>query len=404
MTSADGRRADTDVGDAAVGDALNRPVSVGSGQSVRRLPRYALVGTALVAATCGLAWAEPTQAGVIASVLPIGGAWLVLAAGVRRGLATGAACVVVAIVMALAAGAGAVPALAVAAAVAIAGPLLGWVHATALQTDVEPAPDALAADAPPADATAHLASDTPTFDWPAPPTLRHGATPVLAAWGAATAAALTVAWAAAGIGALRTGLEAAVDFIYVNEACASGTTLAGSSACKALDDQRDAALGIVEQHPAAVAGLLAAIAAVAMAASTHWFVGRLAASHRLPVRRVPRLSAIEVHWVWSYIATAGIALVALAATTAPLGPFTTGLGVYLVTVGALVVAGEGLALAAWGITRPSTPGWYRVLVVLLALLYPEVALGALVALGMLELAVHTRRRRSGTIHRRGDAR
>jgi hypothetical protein len=67
-------------------------------------------------------------------------------------------------------------------------------------------------------------------------------------------------------------------------------------------------------------------------------------------------------------------------------------GVGLATLGALAVVSQGIGLVAWMFSRGGSPTWYRILLFVFALFVLPVTLTMLFFVGVLDMALHPRRR------------
>lgn len=191
---------------------------------------------------------------------------------------------------------------------------------------------------------------------------------------------------------------------YVN-ACGDGGALESRrDFCASILEQRDSARELVRSHaPELLAGALALLAFGA-AATAHLVV--LVRARRSIVRIRPgwRVRDLEVHWSAAFLVAAGAI-----AWTATRGAGGAGFDVVRAaavgvgTLGGLLVVTQGFGLAAWLLTRGSAPRWYRGFLFVVALFVIPITLLALFVLGVLDMALHPRRRGadSGSVAGRG---
>jgi hypothetical protein len=161
----------------------------------------------------------------------------------------------------------------------------------------------------------------------------------------------------------------------------------------------------VRPHAAEVIAGLLALFAWGAALTAHPII--IARTWRASPRVRPtwRLRELEVHWVAAYVAAAGL-ITWLLADGAGSGSGTTlarSASVFLLVIGSLQLVVQGVGLAAWLLTRVKTPGWYRAFLLIGAVLFYYVTIPLLLVFGIVDMAVHPRRRAamSGNLPPRG---
>ncbi len=240
------------------------------------------------------------------------------------------------------------------------------------------------------------ATSTPT-SWPEP-RADAGLTPTVIAW---FAGLVLVCAAAAATSALpqidelgRDALRDAYSF-YTRECAEGGSLEAREDFCAETLAQRDAAIRIAEGFGVELLAAFLAIFAFGAAGTAHLVVLVRAGATNDRVRPRWPLASLELHWSFTYALAAGLVgwmflqqldVGGLVASIARAG------SVALATLGALALVAQGLGLAAWNWSRVPRPIWYRVLVVMVALLAMPIALGVLFCLGIVDQALHPRRR------------
>lgn len=345
--------------------AAPTPVSPTRGQDLGR----ALVCAVLVAGCV----ASPELLPLVAPFVPVLVALRLLRRGGERRafLVSASSAAVVAAVLAARVDAAVAAALAMALLLV---PALGWVHARAARRDPV------------------VAGNQPT--WPEP-RIGTGLTPTIAAWLVATVVVVLLA-----VPAFDDPRDAATDRVhdqyerYLDEWCTEDGAFADQEElCDRLVDQRDAVLEVVEEHGVELLGALAAAFAFGAATTAHLVVLWRARRSGLAVRPPWRLRELEVHWGAAYLVAAGLAAWLLADLVGgPGDAWLRAAALAVGGVGAQLVVAQGLGLATWSLTRGRRPAWYWVMlgfVVLLTLTFVPVAL---FALGVLDLALHPRRR------------
>jgi hypothetical protein len=191
---------------------------------------------------------------------------------------------------------------------------------------------------------------------------------------------------------------------YLDE-CHSGKALGNASEfCDSLRQQRDDAYDLVDRHGAELLGVLLAIFAFGAAGTAHPITTARARRTGAPVRPRWRLRELEVHWSAAYLLAAGLIAYMLAAYLGgDVRAAVRGVAVGAGSLGALLVFAQGTGFAAWLLTRGRTPGWYRVFLLVSALLALPITMTVLFGLGVLDMAWHPRRRAraSGSLPGRG---
>ncbi|MCW2924496.1 MAG: hypothetical protein JWM98_1900 [Thermoleophilia bacterium] len=236
--------------------------------------------------------------------------------------------------------------------------------------------------------------------WPEP-TLRSGLAPTVLAWSVAVVVVLGLAAAVVDSsvrGIVRTEYSEAL------RECRSGGALESMGAqCDQLRDQRDTMLDLLDGRVPIFLGVFAATVAVGAAVTTHPVVLARARRRSSRVRPPFRLRELEVHWSAAYLVAAGI--VAWLATDGDPEAleWVRAVGIGLGTLGALLLSTQGVGLLAWLLTRRRVPGWYRVFLVFAAFVAMPFVPPLLFGLGVLDQALHPRRRAlaSATLPDRG---
>ncbi len=255
-------------------------------------------------------------------------------------------------------------------------PALGIVHARAARHDPIDSPDVV--------------------EWPEP-RLRTGLTPTIGAW----VVALLLVVGLAGFVTPRfdslpdTGTDLVRDaYSPYERGCRDGGALVDrGDFCTETLEQRDQVLELVGDHAPELLAALLAITAFGAAGTAHLVV--LARARRVSdrVRRSWRLRELELHWSAAYVLAAGLVLFMLAGDggSTPI-VLARSVGVGLALLGALAVVSQGIGLVAWMFTRGGSPTWYRVLLLVFALFVLPVTLTLLFFVGVLDMALHPRRR------------
>jgi len=193
---------------------------------------------------------------------------------------------------------------------------------------------------------------------------------------------------------------------YVRNCEDGGALESRTEFCDGILEQRQSALDLVDERAPELLAVVMALFAFGAAATAHLVVLMRARRTSTRIRRAWRIVDLEVHWSAAYLVALGI--VAWLATQDATGGNTWLVGVRAVgvgigTLGALLLLTQGLGLAAWVFARGRSSRWYRGAVVVLALLVVPVTLLVLFALGVLDMALHPRRKalESGSVPRRG---
>lgn len=254
-------------------------------------------------------------------------------------------------------------------------------------------------------AARHDPIDSPVIEeWPEP-RLRTGLTPTIGAW--LLAVLVVVALAAPLVDSLTDTSSQLVRDAYApyQRGCRDGGAFANrTDFCEETLQQRDQAIDLVDDHAPELLAAFIALFAFASAATAHLVV--LARGRRVSdrVRRSWRLRELEFHWSAAYLLAAGLVAFMLAGSGDSNVPSTVrSIGVGLATLGAVAVVAQGVGLVAWMFTRGGSPTWYRVALIVFALFVLPVTLTLLFFVGVLDMALHPRRRaaKSGNVPRRG---
>ncbi len=243
-------------------------------------------------------------------------------------------------------------------------------------------------------AARHDPIDSPVLvEWPEP-RLRTGLTPTIGAW--VVAVLLVVALAAPLVDSLSGTSTDLVRDAYVpyERGCEQGGAFASrKDFCQETLDQRQQALDLVDDHAPELLAALVAIFAFGSAATAHLVVLTRGRRSSERVRRSWRLRELEFHWSAAYVLAAGLVAFMLAGSGDSTVAITVrSIGVGLATLGALAVLSQGIGLVAWMFSRGGAPTWYRVALLVFALFVLPVTLTLLFFVGVLDMALHPRRR------------
>jgi hypothetical protein len=191
---------------------------------------------------------------------------------------------------------------------------------------------------------------------------------------------------------------------YLDE-CHSGKALDNAKdLCDSLRQQRDDAYDLVDDHGAELLGLLLAIFAFGAAGTAHPVTMARARRTGASIRPRWRLRELEVHWSAAYLLAAGLVAYMLSThVDGAVGAAARGTAAGAASLGALLVLAQGVGFVSWLLTRGRTPGWYRVFLLVSALLALPITFTVLFGLGVLDMAWHPRRRAraSGSLPGRG---
>lgn len=180
---------------------------------------------------------------------------------------------------------------------------------------------------------------------------------------------------------------------YLDECTGDGAFAEQEELCDRLVEQRDAILRVVDEQGLELVGALVAAFAFGAAATAHLFVLWAARRGDVPVRPRRRLRELEVHWSAAYLVALGLAAWLVADLAGdPWAAWLRAAALVVGGVGAQLVMAQGLGLATWSLTRGRRPAWYWLMLGLVVLLTLTVIPVALFALGVLDLALHPRRR------------
>ena len=232
-----------------------------------------------------------------------------------------------------------------------------------------------------------------TQEWPEP-RIDTGLTPTIAAWLVATLAAGALALPAVDDPVEQAQLVVRDATSIYDDWCADDGIYADQDErCAELLGQRDDIVTAIDDHSAELAGGFAALFAFSAAATAHLVVLLRARRVSDRVRRSWRLRELELHWSFAYVLAAGLVAFMLAGEGS--GTATVALrsvGVGLATLGGLAVLAQGVGLVAWVFARGRSPVWYRVVLTIFALFVLPVTFTVIFFLGVLDLAIHPRRR------------
>lgn len=235
--------------------------------------------------------------------------------------------------------------------------------------------------------------------WPEP-RVDRGFSHALLTWVAAAAALVALVGIAFGANELRDGASSAVREAYssyVSE-CADGMLAQQDELCANMEEQRSQALDIARDEAPALLAFLAAIFAVGAAGTSHLLVvarARAVAKQGREIETRPawKLRDLELHWSFAYFGVAAVmAWFAADAASGALADWLLATAVGLGTVTALVLFAQGAGLLAWVFTRRRMPLWYRLLLVVVALLVLPAAMALVTGCGLLDMGLHPRRR------------
>jgi uncharacterized protein YybS (DUF2232 family) len=110
---------------------------------------------------------------------------------------------------------------------------------------------------------------------------------------------------------------------------------------------------------------------------------------------------MEVHWTSAYVATVGM-LIAVLVTGGFVAEsmWVNAAATWCIALGAGLIIIDGLGLLTWLLDRVKAPRWYRVVLVIGAVLFSPAAAAVLGVIGIVDIALRPRRRSSGTLTRR----
>jgi hypothetical protein len=231
--------------------------------------------------------------------------------------------------------------------------------------------------------------------WPEPRAL-HGFTPAVAGWAAAVALVLAVVVATGAAPAPEGIGRDLVDRAYApyEDGCAAdGVFESQEELCANILEQRAEVRRLVGSRASELAAALAAVFAFGAAATAHLVV--LARSRKVSdsVRPAWRLEQLEVHWSFAYVLTAGLVCWMLALEmSGDAGLAMRLVAVALGTLGALAVVSQGTGLVTWITQRGRRPSLVQAIIVVGLLVASPIVLGFLFLMGLLDLAIHPRRR------------
>jgi hypothetical protein len=231
--------------------------------------------------------------------------------------------------------------------------------------------------------------------WPEP-RITSGFTPTVAGWCVAVAVVATLAWAsgaATSAGAVGTSVVESAHAPYA-DGCAPGGALADrEDFCERMEELRDRLMDFVDRRAVELFAGVAAIFAFGAAATAHLIVlarGRLVSDR---VRPSWRLEQLELHWSFAYVLAAGLVgwmlAVELDGTVAGAARAAS---VALIALGGCAIVAQGLGLITWTTARGRRPMLVRGLTFVAFLLAWPVVAGMLFVFGVVDMAVHPRRR------------
>ncbi|MCW2973354.1 MAG: hypothetical protein JWN72_1627 [Thermoleophilia bacterium] len=238
--------------------------------------------------------------------------------------------------------------------------------------------------------------------WPEPRFLT-GFNLVLMSWFVPMALCIAILAPAVGTGDLQRSMRDGIRAQYgeFSRECRPGGELASQKdACKLVLEQRDQAVRVVRDHVHLAVGVAAALIAFGGAWTSHattlWRLRR----SRVPTRPKRPLRELEVHWSAGYVTAAGLLLVLfLSEVGGDVAQWGRALGIACVTFGAQLIAAQGSGLLAF--TLRGLRGWRRVVLIVCAVFALRYVLVLLLFLGVVDLALHPRRRVSGSLTGRG---
>jgi hypothetical protein len=231
--------------------------------------------------------------------------------------------------------------------------------------------------------------------WPEP-RITSGFTPTVAGWCIAVAIVATLAWvsgAATSVVDVGTGAVATAHAPYA-DGCAQGGALADrEDFCERMEELRDQLTDFVERRAAELFAAIAAIFAFGAAATAHLVVlarGRLVSDR---VRPSWRLEQLELHWSFAYVLATGLVGWMLAVELDGAAAVAArAASVVLIALGGSAIVAQGLGLITWTTARGRRPMLVRGLTFLAFLLAWPVVAGMLFVFGVVDMAVHPRRR------------
>ena len=237
-------------------------------------------------------------------------------------------------------------------------------------------------------------------EWPEP-RMDRGLSHALLTWTVAALVLVGLVGVVAGPDDLRSGSKAAVRDAYASYVieCREGGMFAKQDdLCANMQDQRSQVLDLADDHAPSLLAFLAAIFVIGGAGTSHLLVTARARAvakqgQGVDVRPGYRLRDLELHWSYAYVGVAGIALwMGADAASGQVAEWLLAGSVGLVSIAGFVLLAQGAGLLAWIFTRRKMPLWYKLLLVVMALLVLPGAVAMVALFGIIDMGIHPRRR------------
>jgi uncharacterized protein YybS (DUF2232 family) len=235
------------------------------------------------------------------------------------------------------------------------------------------------------------------------PQLRTGFALVLASWLAPMVLCIMLLLPVVGTTQLRASMIKGVHAQYgdLDKQCRPAGGLANAqSLCASFRDNEAQLTRLVQRHLHLGVAIVAALIVIGNAWTSHQVSLWRLRSSGIRTRPKRRIRDFEVHWSVAYLTAFGLVLAL--ALRHPTNDFTTwaqALGWATATFGVLLIAAQGFGLLFW--VLQAVHGWRLAVLIVSAIfgwLYVLVLMGAL---GVVDLALHPRRRVSGSLGGRG---
>lgn len=176
------------------------------------------------------------------------------------------------------------------------------------------------------------------------------------------------------------------------DSCATPTyrKLAANS-CDELVTQRDAVIGVIDDHGRVLLWPAVALLALICAALTLSTFRLLASRAGLPVQRAIKLREVEAPWPTAYLLAAGLMAIMIASQLDASYDWLRVVGFTVTTIGVAIVLVQSIAVTAWLMSRGSVSLPFRILLWISIFIFWYLALPFLIVLGLWEMTTHFRR-------------
>jgi hypothetical protein len=179
---------------------------------------------------------------------------------------------------------------------------------------------------------------------------------------------------------------------YDRECDTDGILASRTEYCENLLDRRDRLVEFVDDHPLELTAAALAIFLLCAAGTTHLALLWRSRRAGLRARGLRPLRELEVHWSAAYVAAAGVFVLLAGPAAGSSEDLVRAIGIGLATLGAGLMAAQGIGLAAWSLDRRAARRGTRIVLVLICFVLPQISVPVLVALGMTDMAARPRRR------------